>query len=56
MNKPGPTQIGAPLKFPEYAKETIFKLQLISQCQNIRMRLENHFFPDWKYRQSIFES
>ena len=52
-NKPGPAQIGASLKFLEYAKYNLFKLLSLSQYfrkipQRIRIRLGNHIFPNWK--------
>ena len=50
---------GFALKFLKYAKDTTFKLLPFSQWrkipQSIRIRLTNHFFPNWKHTKFIFE-
>ena len=37
-NKPGPSQVGAPIKFLEYAKDTVFKLSSLPQCRKITQK------------------
>ena len=33
LNKSGPAEVGAPLKFLEYTKDTIWIFKSVSQCQ-----------------------
>ena len=44
LTKPGSAQVGAPLKFLEYAKDTVFKLLSLSQCREIPKKDTQIFF------------
>ena len=53
-NKPGPAQVGAPLKFPKHAKDPRLNLLPFSHSlklpQEMRLRLRNHFFPNRNHK------
>ena len=59
MNKSGPAQVGAPLKFLKYAKDTVSKRLFLSVPKNTPKdthKTRKQHFPQLETKNLIFES